>query len=124
MEKKTLKVKCFITGEEQIFSGDYLDKLIKKYGSKDNLKKYYISFKAKNLLYKGYSINEIRKVLVLKQIELEPSDSEKALEIIKYWQEQKNNNKFKNKNKDISLLKTDPEVKDFIENWKNYKKSK
>ena len=25
-DKKTLKVKCFITGEESIFSGDYLNK--------------------------------------------------------------------------------------------------
>lgn len=61
-EKKTLKVKCFITGEENIFSGDYLNKLVEKYGSRDNLLKYYISFKAKNLLFKGYSIPEIRKI--------------------------------------------------------------
>ena len=31
-DKKTLKVKCFITGEESIFSGDYLNKLIERYG--------------------------------------------------------------------------------------------
>ena len=36
-DKKTLKVKCFITGEESIFSGDYLNKLIERYGSRENI---------------------------------------------------------------------------------------
>ena len=40
-DKKTLKVKCFITGEESIFSGDYLNKLIERYGSRENILKYY-----------------------------------------------------------------------------------
>ena len=37
-DKKTLKVKCFITGEESIFSGDYLNKLIESNLSKINVK--------------------------------------------------------------------------------------
>lgn len=120
-ETKTLKVKCFITGEENIFAGDYLNSLITKYGSRENILKYYISFKAKSLLFKGYSIDEIRKILVTKKIKLENSDSEQALEIVKYWQNQKNNGKqFKLKEQEnISFIKTDEDVKQFIENWKS-----
>ena len=120
-ETKTLKVKCFITGEENIFAGDYLNSLITKYGSRENILKYYISFKAKSLLFKGYSIDEIRKILVTKKIKLENSNSEQALEIVKYWQNQKNSGKqFKVKEREnISFIKTDEDVKQFIENWKS-----
>ena len=120
-ETKTLKVKCFITGEENIFAGDYLNSLITKYGSRENILKYYISFKAKSLLFKGYSIYEIRKILVTKKIKLENSNSEQALEIVKYWQNQKNSGKqFKVKEREnISFIKTDEDVKQFIENWKS-----
>ena len=122
-EKKTLKVKCFITGEENIFSGDYLNKLVEKYGSRDNLSKYYISFKAKNLLFKGYSIPEIRKILVLKKIELEDAESDKALELIKYWQDQKaSGQKFRLKEQEkINFTKTDPAVKKFISLLESHK---
>ena len=115
-EKKTLKVKCFITGEENIFSGDYLNKLVEKYGSRDNLLKYYISFKAKNLLFKGYSIPEIRKILVLKKVELEDAESDKALDLIKYWQDQnESGQKYRLKEQEkINFTKTDPTVKKFI----------
>ena len=120
-ETKTLKVKCFIAAEENIFAGDYLNSLITKYGSRENILKYYISFKAKSLLFKGYSIDEIRKILVTKKIKLENSDSEQALEIVKYWQNQKNSGKqFKVKEQEnISFIKTDEDVKQFIENWKS-----
>lgn len=125
-ERKTLKVKCFITGEESIFSGDYLAKLIEKYGDKETLLKYYITFKAKNLLFKGYSIPEIRKILVLKKISLLDSDSDEALELVKYWQDQKlANQKFKIKEQDkVSFVKTEPAVSEFINKWKEYNLSK
>lgn len=122
-ESKTLKVRCFITGEENIFHGDYLKSLEMKYGSRENILKYYISFKAKNLFFKGYSIKEIRKILVTKEIELEPDDSEQALEIIKYWQDQKSRGKKFNikEEENISFVKTDPDVKNFIDGWKSSK---
>lgn len=125
-ERKTLKVKCFITGEESIFSGDYLAKLLEKYGDKETLLKYYITFKAKNLLFKGYSIPEIRKILVLKKISLPDSDSDEALELVKYWQDQKlANQKFKIKEQDkVSFVKTEPAVSEFINKWKEYNLSK
>lgn len=115
-EKKTVKVRCFITGEESIFSGEYLAKLIEKFGSRENLIKYYITYKAKNLLFKGYSIPEIRKILVLKKVKLEDADSDIALDIVKYWQDQKaSGQKFKIKEQEkISFTQTDPAIKKFI----------
>lgn len=122
-ESKTLKVKCFITGEESIFSGDYLKSLEEKYGSRDNILKYYITFKAKNLLFKGYSLKEIRKILPTKTKDLKDEASQEALELIRYWQDQKDKNlKFKVKEQDkVSFIKTDEDVKNFIERWKSSK---
>lgn len=122
-DKKTLKVKCFITGEESIFSGEYLNGLIEKYGSKENILKYYITFKAKSLIFKGYTIPEIRKILVLKKIDLEDPESPNGLSITKYWQDQKlKGKKFKIKEQEnVSFIKTDPDVKNFIDKWTSSK---
>lgn len=60
-DKKTLKVKCFITGEESIFSGDYLNKLIERYGSRENILKYYITYRAKNFLLKDIQFQKSGK---------------------------------------------------------------
>lgn len=124
-DKKTLKVKCFITGEESIFSGDYLNKLIERYGSRENILKYYITYRAKNFFFKGYTIPEIRKILLLKKTELEDPSSPKGIELMKYWQDQKNlkvKYKMKDQKDNVSFIKTDPEVKDFINNWIKSKK--
>lgn len=126
-DKKTLKVKCFITGEESIFSGDYLNKLIERYGSRENILKYYITYRAKNFLFKGYTIPEIRKILLLKKTELEDPSSPKGIELMKYWQDQKNlkvKYKMKDQKDNVSFIKTDPEVKDFINNWIKSKKNR
>lgn len=123
-ESKTLKLRCFITGEETIFSGDYLKKLIEKYGTKENLVKYYICYKAKSLLFKGYSLPEIRKILVLKKIKLEDANSEASLELVKYWQDQKTRGmkfKLKESEKNVSFTKTDEDVKNFIDKWNSSK---
>lgn len=123
-ERKTLNLTCFITGETMIISGNYLQKLIDTYGSRENAQKYWITSKAKSLLFKGYGIDEIRKILVKKQTELIDSKSEKCLELIKYWQDEKvKKSKYKLNSQEessSSFLKTDDDVKGFIELWKVY----
>jgi len=57
------KITCLITGKSYTFGQDYFDKKVKEYVDKDNLKKYFITKKAKNYLNKGYSIQEIRNIL-------------------------------------------------------------
>ena len=77
------------------------------------------------LQVKGYTIPEIRKILLLKKTELEDPSSPKGIELIKYWQDQKNlkvKYKMKDQKDNVSFIKTDPEVKDFINNWIKSKK--
>jgi hypothetical protein len=124
-ERKTLKVKCFITGEESTYSSEYVKKLTEKYGSKENIQRYYITMKAKDLLFKGYSIPEIRKILVTKTTKLEDPDSEHGLDLLKFWQDKKTcDQKFKlrDNDKSISFSKTDDDVKAFIDGWLNQNK--
>ena len=57
------KVTCLITGQSVMMGKDYFTKKAQEYGGEDNLKKYYISKKAKSLVRRGYGVNEIRKIL-------------------------------------------------------------
>jgi len=61
--RKSLKIKCIITGKESFFSGEYLAKKIKEYESIELMEKYYVSREVKTLLTKGYKINEIINIL-------------------------------------------------------------
>jgi len=61
--RKSLKIKCIVTGKESFFSGEYLAKKIKEYGCIESLEKYYVSREVKTLLTKGYKINEIINIL-------------------------------------------------------------
>ena len=61
--RKSLKIKCIITGKESFFSGEYLAKKIKEYSSIESLEKYYVSREVKTLLTKGYKIDEIINIL-------------------------------------------------------------
>jgi len=61
--RKSLKIKCIVTGKESFFSGEYLVKKIKEYGCIESLEKYYVSREVKTLLTKGYKINEIINIL-------------------------------------------------------------
>lgn len=110
----------FYHRRRKYFSGDYLNKLIERYGSRENILKYYITYRAKNFLFKGYTIPEIRKILLLKKTELEDPSSPKGIELMKYWQDQKNlkvKYKMKDQKDNVSFIKTDPEVKEFIDKW-------
>ena len=57
------KVRCIVTGSSYTFGKDYYEKKVKEYQDIETLKKYFITRKAKNYLYKGYSIQEIRNIL-------------------------------------------------------------
>ena len=59
----TRKITCLITGKSYTFGKDYFDKKVKDYIDESNLKKYFITKKAKNYLNKGYSVQEIRNIL-------------------------------------------------------------
>ena len=62
------KVVCLITGQSVMMGKDYFAKKAEEYGGEENLKKYYISKKAKSLVRRGYSVNEIRKILNITEV--------------------------------------------------------
>ena len=78
------KITCLITGKSYTFGQDYFDKKVKEYVDKDNLKKYFITKKAKNYLNKGYSIQEIRNILNVDDEDLPDVDSQDIQDLIEF----------------------------------------
>ena len=61
--KEDRKIVCLITGTSYTCAPDYYKKKIEEYGSAENLKQFFVSKKAKNLLSRGYSVLEIRNLI-------------------------------------------------------------
>lgn len=51
----------FYHRRRKYFSGDYLNKLIERYGSRENILKYYITYRAKNFLFKDIQFQKSGK---------------------------------------------------------------
>jgi len=60
---KTKTLTCVITGNNTIYSGEFLNKKIEEYGSEEILEKRYVCKEVKSFLKKRYKIKDIRKVL-------------------------------------------------------------
>ena len=60
---KTKKLTCNITGKKLFADGGYYNKRVEKVGSEELLQKTYICKDAKQLLKKGYSIEDIQTTL-------------------------------------------------------------
>ena len=89
------KIVCVISGKSYTFAKDYFQKKVEEYGDEDNLKKYFITRKVKTLLNKGYSVNDVRNILdVRDDKELSDSDSEEVKSMIEFHRVR---NKGKNK---------------------------
>ena len=114
---KSLKIKCIVTGKESYFSGDYLTKKIKEYGSVEELETLYVSRDVKTLLKRGYGIYEIRNILnVSDNIEIPSED------VIKNLEEKFKTNSLKlpTFNDNLSTFtynKSDPEVENFVNKY-------
>ena len=78
------RITCLITGKSYTYSQDYYNKKVKDYVDEDNLKKYFITQKAKTYLNKGYSIQEIRNILNVNEDELPGSYSPVLVELIEF----------------------------------------
>lgn len=110
-ENKLLTLTCNLTGDKLSIYPEYYASKIKQYGSEENLKKYYISFKIITLLKRGYSLESIASSA---GFELDESKLDYYTELVKFH---KSNNALvpiKDKDAKISFLKTDPKVKDLI----------
>ena len=115
------KITCLITGKSYTYGQDYYDKKVADYVDEANLKKYFITQKAKNYLNKGYSIQEIRNILNVDTDGLPESDSQQVVELIEFHKVQASQTAKKISNTlNFATHKSDPEVTNFINNIRHY----
>ena len=115
------KITCLITGKSYTYGQDYYNKKVSDYIDETNLKKYFITQKAKNYLNKGYSIQEIRNILNVNADDLPESDSPQIAELIEFHKIQASQTAKKISNTlNFATHKSDPEVTNFINNIRHY----
>ena len=115
------KITCLITGKSYTYGQDYYDKKVKDYVDEDNLKKYFITQKAKTYLNKGYSIQEIRNILNVDEFNLPAPDSLQLVELIEFHKIQASHTAKKISNTlNFATHKSDPDVTHFINNIRDY----
>jgi len=117
------KVVCLITGQSVMMGKDYFAKKAEEYGSEENLKKFYISKKAKSLIRRGYSVNEIRKILNITEPGLPSEDTDSIRELVAYHGNEKQTISAKRLEsaKNFMMSSSDEDVRLFINNIKNFK---
>lgn len=118
-ELKTQKLVCIITGRTLTAHKDYYNRKVEKLGSEEKLKETYICKEAKDLLLKGTSVDEIRKMLNVNTDGLTDVSPEIINEIL--IQKKAKINRFGNVKGSATIMntKTDPKVKKFVESIKN-----
>ena len=115
------KITCMITGKSYTYSQDYYGKKVADYVDEVNLKKYFITQKAKNYLNKGYSIQEIRNILNVDEEELPGLESQEIVELIEFHKIQASQTAKKISNTlNFATHKSDPQVTSFINNIRTY----
>jgi len=108
------KLKCIITGKTLIATKDYYDKKLQKAGSEETLHSTYICKEAKDLLLKGFNVQQVRKQLKTGEDLPEP-----AADIIKQITTNEyglNRNTMFTGLTSFTSQETDPEVLDFLNN--------
>lgn len=60
---KTRRLVCIITGRSLLAAAEYYQKKVEKAGSEEMLHKTYVCREARDLLLRGHSVEEIRKLL-------------------------------------------------------------
>jgi hypothetical protein len=106
------KLSCIITGKTIVINDDYYQKKVREFGSEDDLTQRYTCRQAKNLLIRGYSVEEIRTLL--KVDKKMATISEEIIKVIR--QENSEDTVVFDA---VSIKKSDPEVAAFIANIRN-----
>lgn len=117
------KVACLITGQTVMMGKDYFAKKAEEYGGENNLRKYYISKKAKSLVRRGYSVNEIRKILNITEPGLPGEDTESVRDLVSYHSTEKQTIAAKRleSTKNFMMSSSDEDVIAFINTIKKIK---
>ena len=112
---------CTISGKKYNFNKDYFDKKISDYTDEDNLRKYFITKKVKTYLNKGYSVQEIRNILNVKESDLPEADSEDMKELIDFHKVSGSATRKKIANTmNFAMTKSAPEVTALINNIRKH----
>lgn len=111
-EKKTRKLACNITGKTLFASKDYYAKKVEKAGSEEQLHNTYICKEAKDLLKRNMAIDEIRQVLNVDPDHICNMSNDDAKKLTAGGSLRINNDI----QPVIGVIKTDPDVKQFIKN--------
>lgn len=115
------KVTCIVTGSSYVFTQEYYSKKISEYQDEDNLKRFFIVKKAKTLLERGYSIQEVRKSLDIDDSQLPDCDSQVIKDLILFHKIQKPaSTKKVESTLNFATHKSDLDVADFINNIRSY----
>lgn len=105
------KLVCVITGKTTVINDDYYNKKIKEFSSKEKLEQKYVCRQAKTFLVKGYTVEEIRKLL-----KVEKNVATIAKEVIdEIIQDNNVDVQFLD---NVSIKKSDPEVAKYIASLK------
>lgn len=112
---------CLITGQTVIMGKDYFTKKAQEYGSEDNLKKYYVSKKARSLIRRGYTVSEIRKILNIVEPNLPNENEQSVKDIVSYHSTDKQtiSTKRLQSAQNFIMSTSDEDVKEFINNIRN-----
>ena len=106
------KLSCIITGKTIVINDDYYQKKVREFGSEADLAQRYTCRQAKNLLLRGYSVDEIMNLL-----KVEKKMSAISEEIIKVIRQENSDDTVVFDA--VSIKKSDPEVAAFIANIRN-----
>jgi len=110
-EKKTRKLVCQITGKPLLAAKAYYEKKVEKAGSEDELHRLYVCKEAKDLLKKGYTVEQSQQQLNANNPDCKLTDDD--IKTIIGKTSLRINNVGEEK---ISIIKTDPDVSQFIKN--------
>lgn len=118
-ERKTRKLVCIVTGRALLATKEYFERKVEKAGSEEKVLETYICKEAKDLLRKGYDVDKIREILNVNIDDLEEISQDIIDEAIS--SKKKIFKRLSNftSTKSILNIKTDPDVKKFIDSIKN-----
>jgi hypothetical protein len=106
------KLSCIITGKTITIGEDYYHKKVQEFGSEQTLIEQYCCKQAKNLLVRGYGVDEIRSLLKVDR--KMPVIKKEIIDAIRV-----DNDADALATQSVSVKKSDPEVAAFIANIRN-----
>lgn len=113
-DRKTTKLTCQITGKTLQAAKTYYNKKVEKAGSEEELHRLYVCKEAKDLLKKGYSVDQVQDTL--HSVNPDCNLTEDDIKLIIGKTSLRINNIGEQK---VSIIKTDPDVAQFIKNILN-----